>query len=332
MASSSNLASLRYLAESTPGVIAAGSPAELRFTSESLQHEITTDTSKEIRSDRQVADVVQLGASSTGQVQFEVSYRVADPLFEAALGGTWTAVAGGAERIASLYGLTLPEDSVVNEASNGVRERGFTLEKGFADVGEYIAHTGMAVDTLDLTFESAAILTGSLGFTGRTAVLKSGASNFTATATAPADYPVINTARGVGSILIDGVAADASDVYVQRVTLSVANNLRALQAVGRFGAVAIKPGTQLVTGTLEVYFRNGQLYRKYLAGDAWAMAWAAFDTERNGYGVHLPRVKANGAATVVAGGLDTDVVLSVPFQAVIDPVSGKTISMHRFGV
>ena len=87
---SSNRAQLRYILESTFGTTpVVGNPTELRMTGESLKYNIGTDTSKEIRSDRQVSDLTQISATANGGVNIELSYKEYDDLLEAVFMGTW---------------------------------------------------------------------------------------------------------------------------------------------------------------------------------------------------------------------------------------------------
>jgi len=87
---SANLTQLRYKTEASFGTTPAGNGKNLRATDTAgLTFALTTDTSKEIRSDRQITDSVLTGASATGGIPFELSYREYDPFMEAALQGTW---------------------------------------------------------------------------------------------------------------------------------------------------------------------------------------------------------------------------------------------------
>lgn len=87
---SSNRAQVRYILESVFGTTpSSGNSTELRVTGESLDFAITTETSKEIRSDRQTTDQVHTGASASGGVDFELSYAEFDPLIEAVMQDTW---------------------------------------------------------------------------------------------------------------------------------------------------------------------------------------------------------------------------------------------------
>lgn len=82
--SDSSQVALRYLSEVTWGVTPTAALTNMRFTGESLDFAIDNIISQEIRSDRQITDLVQVGANSQGDVNFEVSYEAMDDFFEAA--------------------------------------------------------------------------------------------------------------------------------------------------------------------------------------------------------------------------------------------------------
>jgi hypothetical protein len=64
---------------------------ELRFTSESLNFTANTAVSDEIRSDRQVADIIRTSVEAGGDVSTELSFGAFDDLFEGAFYSDWTA-------------------------------------------------------------------------------------------------------------------------------------------------------------------------------------------------------------------------------------------------
>lgn len=93
----SNMARLRFIKESnfgeTPNV---GTSTDLRFTGESLNFNISTETSNEIRADRNVSDLIPVDVETSGDIDFELSFGTFDDFIAAALGGTWEVEAGGA--------------------------------------------------------------------------------------------------------------------------------------------------------------------------------------------------------------------------------------------
>lgn len=82
---------LRYLKEASWGVTPAIPMNNMRITGESLIHNKETVSSQEIRSDRQIPDVVEVAASNSGGVNFEVSYAAYDDFFEGIMGASWGA-------------------------------------------------------------------------------------------------------------------------------------------------------------------------------------------------------------------------------------------------
>lgn len=87
----SNRASIRVLKEAVWGTTPiSGTSDELRFTGSSLVAEKQTQISDEIRADRMVPSVIEVGASSSGGISMEFSAGSADMFFEAFLLGAWT--------------------------------------------------------------------------------------------------------------------------------------------------------------------------------------------------------------------------------------------------
>jgi len=86
--SDSSSVQLFFVEESQWGVTPDNSPDvvnEFRFTNESLTQNTTTATSEEIRSDRQVSDIIRTQIGAGGDVGVELSYGSHDPLLAGAL-------------------------------------------------------------------------------------------------------------------------------------------------------------------------------------------------------------------------------------------------------
>lgn len=93
-----NLARLSYVRESTvgttPSIASTTVMREVRLTGEGLNFEINNTVSNEIRSDRMVADLIQVGAQNNGPLNFEQSFPLYrtyhDDFIAAALYASWT--------------------------------------------------------------------------------------------------------------------------------------------------------------------------------------------------------------------------------------------------
>lgn len=95
--SDSSSVQLFYKEESTWGEIPAnvGSPQtpklnEFRFTNDSLTQTTEVSVSEEIRSDRQVSDIIRTAVSAAGEVGIELSYGSHDDLLAGALYDDWS--------------------------------------------------------------------------------------------------------------------------------------------------------------------------------------------------------------------------------------------------
>lgn len=102
--SDTNRAQIASLKETNWGVTPGSAMTRKRFTSESLGFDISNTKSAEIRSDRQIQDLIQNGAEATGGVNIELSYGSYDDELLAALQGSgWsTAVAISATDISAV--------------------------------------------------------------------------------------------------------------------------------------------------------------------------------------------------------------------------------------
>jgi hypothetical protein len=86
----SNRTALYFGEEVTWGTLATCTFQELRFTGESFAYNITNITSTEIRSDRQITDLIQTDADVTGGFNFELSYDSFNEMLEGALWSDWS--------------------------------------------------------------------------------------------------------------------------------------------------------------------------------------------------------------------------------------------------
>ena len=381
--SDSSQVALRYIKEVTWDTTPAAALTNMRFTSESLDFAINNITSQEIRADRQVTDLVQVGANSQGDVNFEVSGAAMDDLFEgafyAAFGATLAfsaatvsatnsdnsfndsasgfpvLTAGQVIKVAGftgdtinngffivvsrttakivVVGATLVDDAAGETVTidgsnlrNGVVAKSFTLEKEYVDKIEFLFFKGMRVGQMTLNLAAQEIMNGTFTFLGGT----SGRDVTTIGTGGPTAAPtkdVLNAVSNLSRLLENGVPL--TGIFIQSLTTTLNNNLRGQPAIGVLGNAAIGAGRVNVTGNITVYFEDGALYDKYIAGTATSILWALEDSAGNGYSIYMPEVKFQ-TGQILAGGIDQDVVASFDYQAIMDPTLGWTIQLDRF--
>ena len=86
----SSSAVLSIKRETTFGTPETGDFNEFRFTGESLNYNIDTVESQEIRPDRQVPDLIRVNAGAGGDVEFEMSYGAFDEILEGLFLNAWS--------------------------------------------------------------------------------------------------------------------------------------------------------------------------------------------------------------------------------------------------
>ena len=83
--SDANRMLLSFVEEVAFGVFPSANLQDIRFVSESLKQETETITSAEVRSDRQIEDIVRANLNAAGDLSLELSFNTYDSFMEAAL-------------------------------------------------------------------------------------------------------------------------------------------------------------------------------------------------------------------------------------------------------
>lgn len=285
---------LAYVVESTFGTIPTSPGFQTaRYTGESLQYNTENVVSNEIRSDRNVPDIIRVGNSGAGGFDFELSYGAFDDFFESALFSTFTA----------------------DVLKNGTTRKSLTLEKTFETgaLDAYLRYRGMIVNEMSLNFEAGQIVTGSMSFRGMGGSAGSSALSG-ATYAAANTKAVMNAADGFAALTLGG---SSPTPCVQAVTMAINNNLRIQRCLGQIDAHGIGAGRFEVTGSVRAYFESLDLYQLYLDGTASSLSWTVGRTTLEKYNFSMPNIKFE-TGNVVAQGNDQDVVAELTYRALFD--------------
>lgn len=218
-------------------------------------------------------------------------------------------------------------------AYNGQTMKSYTLEVGHADITQFRQYTGMIMSKYDVKLSVGAIVTGTFEFMGKSFNLLGATGQ--GTAVASQTFTPANATSGVFDIFENGVSISAS-TYIKSGEFTIDNSLRMQEAIGVFGAAGIGAGTLKVSGKLEVYFADATIYNKLLSGAASSLSIPLLDVNGNGYVYSFPLIKYT-AAKVSVGGIDTDNMLSMDFEAVLDsdplsPTFGFGLAIYRVGL
>ncbi len=124
----------------------------LRMTGESLNYNITNTVSNELRSDRQVGDLIQTGRENTGGFNFEFSYGSYDDFLEGALFGDWSTPVNIAEitvsASADTFSCSTADELDVIKPGQWIKVAGFTET---ANNGYFMCLTSPQDDTITVS-------------------------------------------------------------------------------------------------------------------------------------------------------------------------------------
>lgn len=302
--SDSSQTRLASIAEVTAGITPTSPVFKvIRYTGESLKASQQYVSSNEIRADRNVSDITNVGGSGAGAVNMEMTYGTFDDWLEGVMNGTWS----------------------TNVLKNGVTAKSFTLEKLFENgaTDNFHRFLGAKANTLNLSLQSNQQVTGSFDFLAQsfskgTAILSG------ATYTAANTNPVMNAAENVANLAITGVTSP----QVSSMSLSITNNLAQQPVIGSKWSKGIRAGRCVVTGTLEAYFENAELYDLYMDNIASDLTFDIGGASSLKYNFDLNKVKFIDGE-VIAGGNDQDVMARMQFQSYYDASDASSIKITR---
>lgn len=187
----------------------------------------------------------------------------------------------------------------------------FHIEEQFTDIPSYVYSTGNKVDTMNMSMQPEAIVTGDLTMQGVTYSGYSGASI--------ADSVVasnINTGFDsfTGFMEIDSIAA----CVISGFDFSLANNLSRDYALLQQDACRIGEGRSLTTATMSGYFVDATVADLYDDETIFSGKLMLQDIDGNSYMFGFPRMKLNSYSNDIPEN-------SITFSAGVDMLGGDTL-------
>jgi len=235
-----------------------------------------------------------------------------DDLFEALLGGTWSATgtAGGSP----------------GTLKCGTNLKTKSFERQFLDIGQYEAFAGCIPSDLTLSFDPAKIIGGTWNIMGMSAPIMSSTSiQGSGTLTTPTTAPPCDTFIGA---ITEGGSPIAVATQCQ-MTIKTGRSLSPV--IGSKFSPDIFMGTILVSGTLSAFFQDNSLATKFYNEVNSTLVLTANELPTSGQRkmvFTLPNIKYSGnkKSPPPQGG----VVQQLPFEALYDVSSGTTLQIDRY--
>lgn len=206
----------------------------------------------------------------------------------------------------------------------GTTRRSFTVERYFGDIltadKPYHRFTGVELNTLALAINANAMITGTFGVLGQNLTTATtaiaGATYAQPTTTSPLD-------SFTGTLNEDGTPI----AVITEISLNLENGLEARFVVGSKQSIRPSVGRSNCSGQITAYFENSLLLDKFINETESDIVFELPDGVGNKYVFTLPRIKYNGGQPDVEG--EGPITLSMPFQALLDSVTGTNISIER---
>ena len=224
---------------------------------------------------------------------------------------------------------------------NGTTKKGYSILERFNSVAgnNQILFSGCVVDTLELTLDTQAVVTGSFTFAGLDSkYLTTLVANNRIVERGPEN--VLNSSSNVGDIYLGTNKVEGPN-FISSMSLSLANSVRRQNAVGSISAVGIEAGSCDITGTLNTYFGNTDLARNVINNTE--SSFVAIIEDKNttlttdfvggnknrSILVDLPRIKFSSGAPGIEG-INTDITVELGFQAIRNADLNYQIKLASF--
>jgi hypothetical protein len=264
------------------------------------------------------------GASDTVKAYFaDKWFKVASTTSTEITLDAATQISGAGLGITAVAGFSVTQSVV----SNGNTAKFFTFEYDQTDIAQLLQFRGMQTNSMDLKLDVGSIITGSFDFMGMSHGITQ-TTTLPGTPVASQSLDPMNAVTDVGLVMENGANLLSAGSFIKSVSLNIANNLRAQKAVGVFGNAGIGSGELAVSGSLEVYFEDATYYNKWLNGTTTSLAIGMADQLGNGYMFEMDKVKFKDGGLNM-GGKDSDVMLSLPFDAFYNAGTGRGIRITR---
>lgn len=279
----------------------------MRYVSADVRLVKQTDIPNEIRADRNVASIVDVGRMVQGNINTLLSYGTYDTWLERLLCGTWA----------------------TNVLVNGITHKSGTLEMLFEQgtTDSFIRYVGCRMNTLALQLTSRQSVTANWGVMGikspdPTTAIITGATYLAATTT-----EVFNAGLNVASLAMSSTSI-VSSPKVQSLSLNITNNIYPVDVVGQYEPYAHGLGRFELTGTARILFESLEVYKAIIGHEDVTLSFTLTDAAGNSYLFEIAKAKLlDGGPTV--GGNGQAVIIEVPFQAFFDATAAGSIKITR---
>jgi hypothetical protein len=300
---------LKYLKEVTWGTTPASALTILRFTKESLQTQRDVAPSEDVINKRRWREILELGVSGGGDMEFELSYGNLDALLEGALMSTWSVD---------------DPSSGVDTLKDGTTLTSFTLEKEYTDVSRFLSFTGARIGTFGVQFTPGSPIRATLG-----GILSKSGISAAATVGTGADVAAPTNDVMVVGAHVSGMNEGGSAISnVLDFSINFDNSARLQRSIHSLEPYNIGVGRVKVEGSIQAYFETAALYDKFQDHTASSVDITVTDDAGNIYTFDVQALRW-GTGEIQHQGAEGDIIVSQGFMAYEDTSSSSMITITR---
>lgn len=213
--------------------------------------------------------------------------------------------------------------------SSEITAQSASIETGFQDVGQFFLADGLRMGALSMDVTAGSIVTGSTTTMGRAtkrSPVEKLANELNYTVLEAATTEVVSATANVGTLAVNGVEQATA---IRSIQFSLEGNLRNQQAVGSKFPVGIAAGRLNLSGSIEAYFADGEMYDRFLDHETVELAFPITDQDGNTYYFNIPAFKV-ASDPIAPGGIDQDVMETMEFTAFRDAATKCMMQIDRF--
>ena len=252
-----------------------------------------------IKSGRFASKPILGGVEHGGDVSTELPYGEYDDFIEAVLGGTWTA----------------------NVLKAGAIRRSFSIAGFHSDLqgaNQYRLHTGVNINTWNLTVSTDAVVTSTFGCIGKSESFSDLSAD---------DFEAVGTANPFDSFSGSVKEGGVTKGIVTEISFTVDNGMERRPTI-MTGTDASQPsiGLSKVTGNYTVYFESAAEYEKYLNSTDTSLEFTITNADGS-YTFLMPNVRFTGGQPDVQG--PGAITLPLSFEASYDATEDTNLKVTR---
>jgi len=212
--------------------------------------------------------------------------------------------------------------------SSNIITQSYTMESGYEDVGLYFVQNGMTPSGFTLDVNASQIINGTVELMGRATTTSTatviGAAPYTALNAVTCES--MNATTDAGTVTKNGLPLTTA---VKQIKMDCKAQLRNQMAVGSQFPVGMGFGRFELTGSVQAYFANFDLFNNFLNHDSVSLGFSFTDSAGQHYEFAIPAVKLT-ADPINAKGIDQDVMEDITFSAFRDPATACMLQVDRF--